>query len=244
MIAVIAILAALLLPALAAAKSKGRNVSCINNLRQLQICWAIYAGENADRLTPNNSIYDFTTGKPIPGIDLSETWCPGNVRVDVGTSNIEAGLLYSYNRSPRIYRCPADNASVLNSSGAIHTRSYNMSQSVNGHPELKYSPFVSKFSQIGSPPAPRLFVFVDVHEDSILDALFGIPTLPFFVQNQYWDLPAGRHTQGCNLSFADGHIEHWRWSAPKVYTNSMIVKTSAEWKDYWRLQGSVKQKFD
>ena len=48
-IAIIAILAAMLLPALAMAKSKARTIQCINNPKQLTTCWVLYAGDNRDR---------------------------------------------------------------------------------------------------------------------------------------------------------------------------------------------------
>src|ERR1039458_4589149 len=49
-IAIIAILAALLLPALTRAKLKATGISCMNNLRQLQMGWFMYVQDNADRL--------------------------------------------------------------------------------------------------------------------------------------------------------------------------------------------------
>src|SRR5690349_17186827 len=52
-IAIIAILAAMLLPALARSKDKANQASCLSNLKQLQLCWQMYADDNTDRLPPN-----------------------------------------------------------------------------------------------------------------------------------------------------------------------------------------------
>jgi prepilin-type N-terminal cleavage/methylation domain-containing protein len=52
-IAIIAVLAALLLPALSKAKEQGRKIECINNLRQLQLAWQLYADDH-DGWLPRN----------------------------------------------------------------------------------------------------------------------------------------------------------------------------------------------
>ena len=53
-IAIIAILAALLLPALARAKTKAQGIECLNNLNQLSLSWILYADDNGDKIPPNN----------------------------------------------------------------------------------------------------------------------------------------------------------------------------------------------
>src|SRR5258706_7806304 len=51
-IAIIAILAAMLLPVLAKAKLKAQGIQCLNNLKQLQLGWTMYSGDNTDKIVP------------------------------------------------------------------------------------------------------------------------------------------------------------------------------------------------
>jgi prepilin-type N-terminal cleavage/methylation domain-containing protein len=49
-IAIIAILAGMLLPALAKAKTKAQGIMCMNNTKQLMLAWQMYNGDNEDRI--------------------------------------------------------------------------------------------------------------------------------------------------------------------------------------------------
>src|SRR6266699_1321185 len=228
-IAIIAILAALLLPALSRAKAQALNVACLNNLKQLQLCTHLYAMDHNDTLPPNNFVYDVGSGGPSAGFSSNITWCPGVARYDTTPVNIQHGLLFPYNRSVAIYHCPSDKSTVETPDGVQlsirRTRSYNMSQSINGLPIVPdgyvLPPSFQKESDIDNPAPSQLFVFIDVHEGGILDSLFGIPPPGwhqiFDMPETWWDLPANRHSQGCNFSFADGHVERWRWTAPKLF---------------------------
>ena len=249
-IAIIAILAALLLPVLAKSKDKAQAAACLNHLKQLQVCWTMYSTDHHDRVPPNNSVYDIGTGQPIPGLDLSETWCPGNARADTNTSNIELGHLFSYNRNAGIYRCPSDRAPVEPLGGGTlaipRTRSFNMSQSINGlggpSSGTFWIPSYQRTADIKE--TTRTFVFGEVHEGGILDSLFGVPMRGSSWDGYWFDLPAGRHNQGCNFSFADGHVERWKWVAPKIFRTLGQRVDAAEYPDYRRLQDAIRSKWD
>jgi prepilin-type N-terminal cleavage/methylation domain-containing protein/prepilin-type processing-associated H-X9-DG protein len=250
-IAIIAILAGLLLPALSRAKAQALKVACLNNLKQLQLCMHLYALDHKDTLPPNNFVYDVGTGQPSVGLSTNWTWCPGVTRFDTTTANIEAGLLFPYNGSVGIYHCPADKSTVETTGGmklAQHrTRSYNMSQSINGLPleeqfnnTLIFAPSFQKESEILNPGTAQLFVFLDVHEDGILDSLFGIPP-PGWTPDIWWDLPANRHMRGSNFSFADGHAEYWKWVTPKIFHKvGQDIADSEDMKDFLRVQAGVR----
>jgi len=204
-ISIIALLIAILLPALSLAKEKAREVACLSNLKQLQICAKLYSLDNDGFLPPNRYVYNITTGAPSLGFSENLTWCAGLAPFDTTTENIERGLLFTYNTSTDIYRCPSDMARVRTQEGKIlnlrRTRSYNMSQSINGWPYIGkaiFPPSFTKETEIDDPAPSELIFFVGVHEDCILDSLFGIPPRGWkFAEEppRWWDLPAGRHSQ-------------------------------------------------
>jgi prepilin-type N-terminal cleavage/methylation domain-containing protein/prepilin-type processing-associated H-X9-DG protein len=246
-IAIIAILAALLLPALARAKEKALNIACLSNLKQLETCWHLYVGDNNDMLVPNNSVYGQNIGAAAAA---GASWCLGSARYDTTTTNIESGLLYAYNRSVAIYHCPADRSTVEDQNGTklsqLRNRSYNQSQSVNGYPEfdnfiLTHVPCFKKLTQITAPNCAQCVVFVDEHEDTLLDSEFGMPTDYYDGTTKWWDMPSNRHSQGANFSFADGHAEHWRWVVPKVSQGLVQSVPPAEMPDYKRVRAGIKQ---
>jgi prepilin-type N-terminal cleavage/methylation domain-containing protein/prepilin-type processing-associated H-X9-DG protein len=253
-IAIIAILAALLLPALTKAKGQALSISCLNNLKQLEACTHLYTLDNRDLLPPNNFVYDINSGAPI---DSGASWCTNLAPFEADPAGIENGMLFQYNRSDAIYHCPADSSTIETLSGVKSTqprlRSYNLSLSINGYPDYdtnlsNFSPSYKKFTEIRDPSPTKLIVFLDVHEKEIIDTTFGIPVLAYTQRyggsGVWWDVPANRHNQGCNFSFADGHSEHWKWKVPKQVTvlrNNVQPLAPGELEDYNRVESGFKQ---
>ncbi len=251
-IAIIAILASLLLPALTRAKSSALSVACLSNLKQLEACWHLYALDNSDYLPPNNFVYDIISDTPIFN---DASWCTNLAPYDSDLGGIEHGMLFQYNTSDGIYRCPADKSTLETKADVPlpqpRLRTYNLSQSVNGIFEtngldIQGIPSFAKYTDIMNPGPSSCFVFIDVHENEILDTEFGIPVAALGSYGYWWDVPANRHNQGCNFSFADGHAEHWRWVFPKSVTvprGNIQRVDPAEAADYSRMQIGFRQNF-
>jgi prepilin-type N-terminal cleavage/methylation domain-containing protein/prepilin-type processing-associated H-X9-DG protein len=252
-IAIIAILAALLLPALSKSKDAAKTVTCLNNLKQLQLCSHLYTLDNNDSLPPNNFVYDIISDQPW---DTGASWCTNIAIYDTNAAGISGGLLFQYNTSVSLYHCPADQSTVQTHSGIVlsqpRLRSYNLSQSVNGladSSDIAASiPHYGKFTQIINPPTTGLIVFLDVNENEIVDTEFGIPVeTDEWDQGNWWDIPGNRHNQGANLSFADGHAEHWKWKVPMLVTvprGNVQPVAENQWDDYNRMEAGFRQNFN
>ena len=211
-IAVIGIVAAFLLPALNQTKQRVQTIVCLNNLKQLQLCWHMYLQDNDDVIVPNNFVYFVNMGStndPTLGEDKM-TWCRGIAPLDTNEINSGTSLLFNYNKNANIYHCPSDRSTIEDHPDMLRRRSYNASNSANCASD-------NHFRKSGEIKVPtQLFVFIDTDEDDIWDSTFGVIPLNYPYWSDYWlDIPANRHQQGANLTFADGHAEHWKWRMSK-----------------------------
>jgi prepilin-type processing-associated H-X9-DG protein/prepilin-type N-terminal cleavage/methylation domain-containing protein len=241
-IAIIALLAALLLPALAGAKQQARSIACLSNLKQLELCCHLYTLDNQDFLVLNQAggfVTLTTSGTNSPQAIVNiQSWCPGLAPYDTNATNVESGLIFQYSRSTAIYHCPADNSTVLGYPGLSRTRSYCMDLYLNSSSAQNS---YHKFSEIRQPSPAETFALIDTQEGDIFDATFGIFPSQSPWANYWLDLAADRHSRGANLSFVDGHVEHWHWKAPKIFVSPFWPASSpGDLDDLHRLEAGVK----
>ena len=106
-IAIIAILAAMLLPALSKAKEKANQISCVNNLKQLQLAHAMYPIDNEDKLVLNAGGFTANLNSWVTG---ALDWGSGSpVGANTNTQYLLDGALGSYmSKSLGSYKCASD----------------------------------------------------------------------------------------------------------------------------------------
>ncbi len=214
-IAIIAILAALLLPALSKAKRRATGVSCLNNLKQLSLASIMYAGDNADYIIPNgdyvNSNYVWVTGSMLP--------FPANTDV-TNIQPIIDGVLYKYDGAVGNYRCPADDVDVAGKGPRVRSYSLNCMMGWNGeadgadngthdHDGIKEN---IKFTDVRNPGPSDASFFVDEEAASIDDGYFSVNYQS--IGGSWRNVPASRHGNHGQFSFADGHAGIMQWTLP------------------------------
>ena len=216
-IAIIAILASLLLPVLTRAKNKATGISCLNNLKELTLASILYASDYQDAIVPNkvNSLTAWVAG------DVSAL--PGAIDVN----NIQNALLFPYNKSVGIYRCPADKFGIGTSGLRVRSFSLNGMMGDNGgtagdvHPGI---PEHLKFSDVQNPGPSQASFFFDEQSSpvpnmcSIDDGYFAVESASPKLTGKWRNIPASRHGNSGQLSFADGHAQKLKWLEPTTQT--------------------------
>ncbi|MFO1496926.1 MAG: type II secretion system protein [Verrucomicrobiota bacterium] len=205
-IAIIAILAGLLLPALSKSKAKAQAIVCMNNIKQLNLGWVLYADDNTDLYVNNHGI-DETRQSRQNWVNNVLDWGPN----PDNTNNLlltEAKLGGYVGKSAAVFKCPADR-SVAESVGA-RNRSMSMNSLV-GNPGVltnQFNPAYAQFYKAADMVTPaHVFVFLDEHPDTINDGFF----MNRLETPSWGNLPASHHRGSTSFSFADGHTEVHRW---------------------------------
>ncbi len=194
-IAIIAILASMLLPVLAKAKTKAQGVHCLNNEHQIALAWRMWSDDNNEWLVTcqDNKFPDNIRPNWISG---GLNWSGANAsnydfHQDIANTANNKSPLWPYTgKSPNLYKCVADKSAVQLttawngiSAGAKvpRVRSISMSQAFSVGEWLDHGGSTTarsanwrifqKVSDIALPS--KTFVFIDEHPGSINDAAFA-----------------------------------------------------------------------
>jgi len=192
-IAVIAILAALLLPALSLAKDTARRIACANNMRQLTLAASLYTHDNENILV---CMWDGSVGGG------NSTGTNGWIYfANFGAPALfdpSRGALFRYLESKDVFVCPMDRAQNRNSyaMNAQLAEATSVSGFHSGKPE----------AVLTAPSSTLLFL-----EEAAPEHPDGSTNDGYFDPRN--DKVTTRHREGANYAFCDGHIAYWNRNA-------------------------------
>jgi len=236
-IAVIAVLMAILMPALSRAREAGKTVKCQANLRTLTTAWYTYAVDNDDKLCGSWNYNGGSWGQPSDW-----AWAPWEVNGDAAVSDyfnatrderyegIRRGTLYPYTRSFACYHCPSDQ------SVGDNFRSYSMPDSLNGWWSTdKPGGFanwrnLSRLSEIANPA--QAYVMLEENDPRGYNINSWVIDPAGATEATNWSDPlVVWHGARSSFGFADGHAETWKWS----------IETLKHFRDYTSWQQPTPQ---
>jgi prepilin-type processing-associated H-X9-DG protein len=194
-IAIIAVLMGILMPALARVREQGKRANCMGNLRQMQMAWIMYADEQGDRIPLAN-----------PNSNGWVEWVREPATEEEKLEGLRNGKLYPYCSNEKIYKCPTGVR------GEVVT--YAICDAMNGYDQHPWTRedktmTIKKRSSIRR-PSDRM-VFLD--EGRLSSNSWTI----WYTKPAWWDQITNRHGMGTNFSFADGHVEYYKFNDQRTF---------------------------
>ena len=232
-IAIIAILASLLLPVLAKAKTSALRVKCMNNTKQITLAWLLYAPDNNEYL-PDSRDWLTTSVADPNSLDFIDFY-----------NQLPLQMLNRYlGGNLGVYQCPGDprRCTVPGYKGRSACRSVAMNSYIgkpkdaDNHWTPGYFGF-GRSSDLKRPGPSNTFVILD-EGLSINDGFFATDMDTYDPNNmpgkQTTDIPATYHNLAGSFSFADGHSEIHKWrdgrtSKPVAYGWSSPNNVDIDW---------------
>ena len=208
-IAIVSMLLSIMMPGLKGAKEAGKQIACLSNIRQLTMGWTSYNADNEERLCAPHTRRSESIVSPNPVEDAKHRWVKEEFPFDVFDENkvvIRSGVLYSYVNDPGPYKCDADRFKRF--------RSYAMAHGMGAKVILDDLNPVTRFTKIKNTSSK--IVFADA-EAGIEQFQVSKSFCPVSFRDGWWQrlsyrcFISARHRKGSNFSFADGHVEDWKW---------------------------------
>ena len=192
-IAIIAVLMAILMPALNRARLQGKRAACMGNLKQLTLAWIMYADENDDKIPYANPNSDGWV-EWVSNIDA-----PQQQKLE----GLKRGTLYEYCPNVKAYCCPTGIR------GEVVT--YAIMDAMNGYSGHSWSDGMTFEKRSPIKQLSSRLVFID--EGRLSPNSWTI----WYTEPRWWDQITRRHGQGTTASFADGHSVYFKWSDPRTF---------------------------
>jgi prepilin-type N-terminal cleavage/methylation domain-containing protein/prepilin-type processing-associated H-X9-DG protein len=257
-IAVIAILMAILMPALSRAKEAGQRAVCMGNLKSITLSWTLYASDNGDKMVCGEVYSNGVDGQNSTR-NGEPYWCGDDTAASNGTtllpipvqeSAIQSGALYPYIKTLRVYHCPAGvrgevrNYAFVDSMNGFARPGTSTNGTAAGSTGIRVGKTVlwcKKTTDIVSPPQAQRMCLGD-------EGRATTDTIATQYTTERWYDPAqARHGDGNTYSFADGHVEYWKWRGAGTIRNAKTTppggnytpQSDDDFKDLYKFQIAV-----
>lgn len=228
---VIALLMAIVIPSLCAAKKLALGAVCTKNLKNLSSAWVMYSNDNDGLLMCNGACYDTATDKSpwvhspkdSAGNNLASSALP-RITSEDRYRGIRAGTMWPYLENVDLYHCPADNRKSTRQTPQNCYRSYSISYAFGAVQnsrsyDSRGGQYHNKLSSIDN--AARYYVFIEEEGDGSrygenegawqlsLDGYSNRLANP--ATWTFYDPLASYHVKSSTFGFADGHTEKYTW---------------------------------